>query len=184
MLVNWIRQGFLFILTKDTMERNYRAFWSLFVCLLFVQLENLSLICRRHHDRWRAAYFDLWSALMAIAQWGFFSVPYLLWHGASLYKNHLRGPWYSHLLPSAWQWSCHYLFLRSRSVVAGNRTPTFRLQGERSNPLHHRYGLVVVCKGQRIAEQFYQCSLLGFHYDLTAFECDPRNQPMVLLVLL
>ena len=27
-------------------------------------------------------------------------------------------PWHSHLLPSCWQWSCHYLFLRLRSVAA------------------------------------------------------------------
>ena len=34
----------------------------------------------------------LGSALMAIRQWGFFSVPDLLWHGASVYNDHLRGP--------------------------------------------------------------------------------------------
>ena len=26
---------------------------------------------------------------------------------------------HSHLLPSVWQWSCHYLFLRLKSVAAG-----------------------------------------------------------------
>ena len=35
---------------------------------------------------------DLCSALMAIEQWGFFSVPHLLWHGASVYNGHLRRP--------------------------------------------------------------------------------------------
>ena len=46
----------------------------LFVCLeFFVPLENFSLICRRHHDRWMAANFDLCSALMAIEKWGFFN---------------------------------------------------------------------------------------------------------------
>ena len=64
----------------------------LLVCLEFlVQLENFSLILRRHHYRWRAANFDLCSALMAIEQWGFFSVPHLLWHGASVYNGHLWG---------------------------------------------------------------------------------------------
>ena len=29
---------------------------------------------------------------MAIEQWGFFSVPHLLWHGASVYNGQLRGP--------------------------------------------------------------------------------------------
>ena len=69
-------------------------------------------------------------------------------------------------------------------TTLGFEHPTFRLQGERSNPLRPRCGLVVAFKGQRIAEQFYQYSLLGFHYDLTAFECDPRNQSMAFLVLL
>ena len=29
---------------------------------------------------------------MPIEQWWFFSVPDLLWHGASVYNGHLRGP--------------------------------------------------------------------------------------------
>ena len=62
-------------------------------CLeFFVPLENFLLIWRRHHCRWRAANFDLCLALMAVAQWMFFSVPRLLWHGASVYNGHLRGP--------------------------------------------------------------------------------------------
>ena len=48
--------------------------------------------CGRHHYRWRAANFDLCSVLMAIEQWGFFRVPHLLWHSASVYNGHLRGP--------------------------------------------------------------------------------------------
>ena len=68
-----------------------------FVCLfvylgIIVPVENFSLIERRHHFRWRATNFDLSSALMVIKQWGFFSVPHLLWHGASVYNGHLRGP--------------------------------------------------------------------------------------------
>ena len=49
----------------------------LFVCLFFVPLKNFSLIWRRHYWRWRAANFDLCSALMAIKQWVFFSMPHL-----------------------------------------------------------------------------------------------------------
>ena len=45
-----------------------------------VPLENFSLMWRRHHYRWRAATFDVYSTLMAIKQWGFFNVPLLLWH--------------------------------------------------------------------------------------------------------
>ena len=72
----------------------YRAsFVCLFSCLgVFVPLENFSLIWKRHHCRLRAANFDLCSALMAIKQWGFSNMPYLLWHGPTLYKSHLRGP--------------------------------------------------------------------------------------------
>ena len=68
----------------------------LFFVLLrvFVPLENFSLIWRRHHCWWRAANFDLCSALMAIEHWGFFNVQHLLWHGASVYNGHLRGPWH------------------------------------------------------------------------------------------
>ena len=32
-------------------------------------------------------------------------------------------PWHSHLMPSVWQWSGHYLFKRLRSVASGIRTP-------------------------------------------------------------
>ena len=31
-------------------------------------------------------------------------------------------PWHPHLMPSVWQWSCHYLLLRLRSVATGIRT--------------------------------------------------------------
>ena len=86
-----------------------------FVCsiVVFRPTRECSLIWRRHHCRWRAADFDLWSALMAIEQWGFYSVPHLLWHGASVYKGYLRAP-VTHLLLSFLQWSCHYLYLRLR----------------------------------------------------------------------
>ena len=38
---------------------------------------------------WRTSNFDLYSALMAIEQWGFFSVPHLLRQGASVYNGHM-----------------------------------------------------------------------------------------------
>ena len=61
----------------------------LFVCLgFFVPLENFSFIWRHHHCRWSAANFDLGTALMAIEQWGFLSVPHQLLHGASVYYGH------------------------------------------------------------------------------------------------
>ena len=61
--------------------------WSnfLFVCL---GLSSHSRIFQ--HYLWRVANFDLCSALMAIEQWRFFSVPHLLWHGVSVYNGYLR----------------------------------------------------------------------------------------------
>ena len=37
-------------------------------------------------------------------------------------------PWHSHLLPSVWQWSCHYLFLRLRYVATVDRTTISRMR--------------------------------------------------------
>ena len=79
--------------------------WLLFVCLIclgfYGPLENFWLTWRRHHYRWRASNVGLCSSLMAIEQWGFFSVSHLLWHGSFVYNDHLRGPRQSHLLPSS-----------------------------------------------------------------------------------
>ena len=59
-----------------------------FVCLgFFVQFKNCSLIWRRSHYRGRAAIFHLRLALRAIEQWGFFSLPHQLWHGAPVYPR-------------------------------------------------------------------------------------------------
>ena len=59
----------------------------LFVCLwILVPLKNFSLKWR-HLFLPRAAKFNLCSALMAIEQWGFFSMPHLTWHGASMYNG-------------------------------------------------------------------------------------------------
>ena len=60
----------------------------------FVPLENFSFILIHIHYQWRAANFHLHicSTLIAIEQWGFFSVPHLLWHGTFNYNGHQRGP--------------------------------------------------------------------------------------------
>ena len=42
-------------------------------------------------------------------------------------------PWHTHLLPSVWQWSCHYMFIRLWYVIQ-----TFHLRGDRLNPPCHR----------------------------------------------
>ena len=67
------------------------------VCLFvrlgfFVRLENLSLIWRHYHCRWTAANYDLYSVLMAIEQWGFYSLWHLMWHATSVYNSYLCGP--------------------------------------------------------------------------------------------
>ena len=62
------------------------------VCLgFYVPLESFSLVRRCLHYRWRASNFDLYYALMAIEQWGFFSMPHLR-HGPTVYNGHFRGP--------------------------------------------------------------------------------------------
>ena len=64
-------------------------FLWLFVCLFVVYrpTRGFSLIWKCHHCRWWAATFYLCSALGAIEQWGFFSVPHVLWHGSSVYNG-------------------------------------------------------------------------------------------------
>ena len=59
----------------------------------------------------------LYSALMAIEHWGFFRMPNQLWHGASIYNGHFRGPAtltsvaerfaVELLLPIFTLWACH-----------------------------------------------------------------------------
>ena len=104
---------FTILYTRDVPIRAHKTFSVICVCFIFlleylaafflknglfvylefiVPIENFSLIWRRPHCRWRAANFDLCSVLMAIEQWGFFSVSHLLWHGPSLYNGHLQGP--------------------------------------------------------------------------------------------
>ena len=86
--------------------------------------------------------FDLCSALMSFEQWGFFSVPHLLWHGASVYNMvNSEDPWHSQPLPSVKQWNFRYLFLRLLGLsLMEFEQPTFRLLGDNSNRLHHHHG--------------------------------------------
>ena len=86
--------------------------------------------------------FDRCSALMSIEQWGFFNVPHPLRQGSTVYNGHL---WHSHLLPSVWQLSYHYLFLRLRSVATGDRTLISRIRGKRSTSTLPRQWLHWIC---------------------------------------
>ena len=93
--------------------------YFLFVLQFIVPLENFFLlIWRRHHCRWRAANFDLCSPLMVIEQWGFFTCYTHCDTGLPFLMVISEDPWHSQLLPSVWQWSCHYLFLRLPIVTA------------------------------------------------------------------
>ena len=70
-------------------------------------------------------------------------------------------PLHSHLLPSVWQWSFHYLFLRPRSVATGIRTP---------NLLHVRRHLLCkflcfrayIIKPPQLKAQAISPTLLGY----------------------
>ena len=66
----------------------------------------------------------IFTALMAIEQSGFFSVPHLLWHEASVFNCHLRGP--VKLTPIAERLALE-LPLPVGSVAAGIRTPNLPL---------------------------------------------------------
>ena len=67
------------------LRQNFEIFFSRLFCLFVWDFFP-------HYFRWRAAKFDLCSSFIAIQQWGFFSVPQLLWHEPSVYYGHLRGP--------------------------------------------------------------------------------------------
>jgi hypothetical protein len=43
--------------TINRQESIYRFYWLIEYLLFYFQLENISLICRRHYCRWRAAKF-------------------------------------------------------------------------------------------------------------------------------
>ena len=90
-------------------------------------------------------HFDLYPAHIAIEQWGFFSVPYLLWHGASVYNGRLRGPvtnTFCRAFSSGAVTTCLYDLGLS---WLGFEHPTFRLLGERSSPVRHRRNPLSFC---------------------------------------
>ena len=87
------------------------SFTILRLCLFgfFIPLKNFSIIRRRYHYRWRAWNVHLCSALMVTHGHNFcdMGLPFIMVISAD--------PWHLHLLPSIWQSSCHYLFLRLMS---------------------------------------------------------------------
>ena len=74
-------------------------------CLFVLSLSShssFSFIWRRHYCQWRAAKFDLCSALMAIEQWGFFKCHTICDTGLPFIMVISEDQWDSNLL-SVWQ---------------------------------------------------------------------------------
>ena len=98
-------------------------FVFLFVCLFVWDVSSHSRILHPYGDVTFPANF--WPTLCThdIEQWGFFSVPHLVWHGASVYKGHIRGP--VTLIPIAERLAMMLSlpFLRLSFDAAGIRTP-------------------------------------------------------------
>ena len=115
--------------------------FCLFVCLFefIVPLANFSLIWRRNHWRWRAANFDLCRHSWLLSSVGSATCHTYYDTGLPFIMVISEDPWHSHLLPSVWQWSCHNLILRLRSVVNGvePRSPACEANAQ---PLRHRGG--------------------------------------------
>ena len=125
----WILEFINVSLQQQVLRRGiYLFLFVLFVSLeFFVPLQIFKLIWRRIHCRWKAANIALYSVLLAIKQWGFFSVPHLLWHEASIHNDHHWGP--ITLTPNAERLAVDLSrpVLWLRSLAAGIRTPNLPL---------------------------------------------------------
>ena len=133
----------IFHSNRDVTITDEESFLTMFVCVFAWGFSS--------HSRISPSYPDVtisdeglqiltykWSAPTAIEQWGLFSVPYLLWHGASFYNYHLCDTrTYCQAFGSAAVTTCFYDPGLSR---LGFELPTFRLRGERSNELRHCCG--------------------------------------------
>ena len=97
------------------------------------------LIWRLHHYQWMGTNFDQYSALMAIKQWGFVSLPYLMWRGISVQRTSDTHTFFSAFSSGAVTICFNEEFL-SRS---GFEHPIFRIRGERSTWLRHRRSFIL-----------------------------------------
>ena len=77
------------------------------------------------------------SAPMAIEQRGFFGVPHLLWHGASVYNVHLLGP--VTLTPIAESWAVELLPSIFTTKVCRGWDSNIQSSACRTNALNHLY---------------------------------------------
>ena len=119
----------------------------LFVLGFYVPLENF-----RSYDQWRASNVDLYSALVVIEQWMFFSVPHLLWQWGIRLKwsspRTLDTHTYWRTFDSGAVTICFYYLGLS---WLGFEHPTFCLRCERSYRLHLRGGSLLGLKNFVIA---------------------------------
>ena len=102
---------------------------------------------------------------MTIEQWWLFSVPHPMWHGASVYNCYLRG--------------CDtHTYCRAFSDLCLSRLgfehPTFRLRGQRFNPLRHRRGLYI-CNRRPDSKKLMPAFETIHYFSLTIFQnhCRP-----------
>ena len=97
-----------------------------FSCLvIFVPLENFSIICRRHHCRWRTAYLNINSG--TVCHWAMkVRIP---GKRDTYHPLTWSSPWHPHCLPSVCHTSRHYL---SKDIgQRGDRIPISHMRGER-----------------------------------------------------
>ena len=106
----------------------------MFVCLWFnVPLKNISLILRRHCYRWRIKNMTYTRHSWLLSSEGSLACHTYCDTGHPFIMVISEDHWHSHLLPSAWKWSCHHLFLRltCSSVATANRILISRMRGKR-----------------------------------------------------
>ena len=70
--------------------KTFRGLICFFCPLLYFPLQNMSLKCKRHHCRWRAAQFRRCSSYMTFDQEARFIVPHLLWQITMVLSGHMR----------------------------------------------------------------------------------------------
>ena len=138
---NSLFECFLFYSIKDTLFADV-----LFVCLLVCLFVCLFAWGLSSHSRIFHSYRDvtitgegLQILTFARYSWPLSSEVSLACHiycdmGHPFIMVISEDPWYSHLLQSLWQWSCHYLFLRLWSVAAGIWKPNLPIAGQTLKP--------------------------------------------------
>ena len=114
-----------------------RHSWPLFVCLsgIFRPTREFFTHSETSPMPVKGCNFDFCSALMAIEQLGFLSVPHLLWHVASVCNAHLRETDTHSCCTAFGSGAVTTIFYDLGLSRLGFEHPTFRLWGQRSNPL-------------------------------------------------